>query len=173
MSYPKSPPPVYYFASIIYREEGRLKEAVSLLFDKGWKVLKRTEEMDFAHTDYYYEEMGRPLKRVFTFFEPLCERERIVEFKHICYSIENALSIDGKRSVNIDPGYLTLENILLSTFKNYSHRIYLGEGVFAEITLIYRNKSYEPLPWTYPDYASNEIIKIFNLEREEYKRMKK
>jgi hypothetical protein len=170
MSHPKNPLPAYFFASIIYQRYDRLEEAINLLSRKEWNVSKKTEEMDFHHTDYYCEEMGKPLKRIFIFFEPLSEREKIVVLKHFSYSIEKQLSQDGKRSVNIDPGYLTLENIVLSTFKNYSHRIYLGEGVFAEITLMYRERSYEPLPWTYPDYRSDEIIKIFNREREEYKR---
>jgi len=174
MSHPKNPLPAYFFASIIYQKEEKLKEAIDILSQKEWKISKKTEEMDFHHTDYYYEEMGKPLKRVFVFFEPPAEREKIVELKHLSYSIEKQLSHDGRRSVNIDPGYLTLENIVLSTFKNYSHRIYLGKGVFAEITLIYRNGSYESLPWSYPDYGSHEIIKIFNREREEYKgRMRK
>jgi len=170
MSHPQIPLPAYFFASIIYQKDEKLKEALNLLSQREWKISKMTQEMPFHHTEYYYEEMGKPLKRVFVFFEPFAEREKIIDLKHFSYSVEKELSSSEKRNVNIDPGYLTLENIVLSTFKNYSHRIYLGKGVFAEITLIYRNKSYEPLPWTYPDYRSEEIIKIFNQEREEYKR---
>ncbi len=170
MSHPNPPPPAYFFASIIYQKEEPLKEAIELLSRNGWKISKKSEEMDFNYTDFYCEEMGKPLKRIFVFFEEFNEREKIIGLKHLSYSIERQLSDNEKRKVNIDPGYLTLENIVLSTFKNYSHRIYLGNGVFAEITLIYRKGSYEPLPWTYPDYRSEKIIKIFNLKREEYKR---
>jgi hypothetical protein len=63
--------------------------------------------------------------------------------------------------VNLDPGILSLENICLATTKPYSHRIYLAGGIWAEVTLMYRKDSYHPLEWTYPDYASQELLEIF------------
>lgn len=173
MSEPREPSPVYFFSSVIYREREAVEEAIGLFSENGWAVRRETEPLEFSHTDYYFEEMGKPLKRIFLFLHPLRERELLVDLKHFTYTVEKKLSVDGKRRVNIDPGYLTLENIVLSTFKNYSHRIYLGRGVFAEVTLIYRNGTYHPLPWTYPDYASEDYIKLFNAEREEYRKMRK
>jgi len=76
---------------------------------------------------------------------------------------------EGNRVINIDPGLITLENVVLVTGKNYSHRIYLRDGIFAEITLIFKNGKYRPLEWTFPDYGSDDIIEIFIKMREKYK----
>ena len=73
--------------------------------------------------------------------------------------------------MNIDPGYVALEHMVLATTKGYSHRVYLGQGIFADLTLIYDNGTYRSLPWTYRDYGSNELISLFNLWRERYKRL--
>ena len=79
--------------------------------------------------------------------------------------------VEEKRRVNLDPGYLLLSRLVLSTFKDFAHRIYLGRGVFAEVTLIFREGSFRPLPWTYPDYAAPETIALFNKAREDYKKL--
>ena len=79
------------------------------------------------------------------------------------------LSSNNKRRVNIDPGYISLDKLVLFTTKNYSHRIYLNEGIYAEVTLKFERKSFVPLPWTYPDYKTLEYIDFFNKIRETYK----
>jgi hypothetical protein len=70
--------------------------------------------------------------------------------------------------VNLDPGLLTPENFILATGKNFSHRVYLGNGVFADLTLVYRNGGFHPLPWTYPDYASEEVRSLLRDLRREH-----
>ncbi|MFN4132318.1 MAG: DUF4416 family protein, partial [Caldimicrobium sp.] len=75
----------------------------------------------------------------------------------------------GKRRVNLDPGYLSLSKVVLSTFKDYSHRLYLGRSVYGEVTLIFREGSFQPLPWTYPDYKNEKVIEVFNKARSFYK----
>jgi hypothetical protein len=74
----------------------------------------------------------------------------------------------GNRRINIDPGYLCSEHVILATTKGYTHRPYLREGIYADLTLIYRNKSFQPLEWTYPDYRQEEIIQLFNQFRKTY-----
>ena len=76
---------------------------------------------------------------------------------------------DGRRAVNVDPGYIALEHVVLGTTKGFSHRIYLGEGIFADLTLLYENGSYRRLKWTYPDYGSDQLIFLLNGWRERYK----
>jgi hypothetical protein len=85
--------------------------------------------------------------------------------------VESCYAVEGRRSVNVDPGYIALEQIVLGTTKGYSHRIYLGHGIFADLTLVYENGTYRTLPWTYPDYGSKELISLFNGWREDYKRL--
>ncbi|MCX7965305.1 MAG: DUF4416 family protein, partial [Syntrophorhabdaceae bacterium] len=122
------------------------------------------------HTDYYEEEMGSELHRIFILFKSLMPRESLVSIKLTTNNIEKELSIQGKRQVNIDPGYISLENVVLATTKNYTHRIYLGDGIYGDLTLIYKKGTYNALEWTYPDYASKNIIAIFNNWRNLYKR---
>ena len=70
--------------------------------------------------------------------------------------------------MNIDPGYIAKAHLILATGKGYSHRPYLRDGIYADLTLIYRNKAFQPLPWTYPDYASGEMIGMLTRIREKY-----
>ena len=78
----------------------------------------------------------------------------------------------GKRSVNIDPGYLDLAKVVLFSTKDYSHRIYLDKGIYAEVTLFYKDNRFNPWPWTYPDYRTSEYLGIFKSIREIYKRQR-
>jgi hypothetical protein len=93
----------------------------------------------------------------------------IVRVKRLTNEIELDYAAEGKRRFNLDPGIMTLGNFVLATGKNNAHRIYLGQGIFADLTLIYRSKTYCPLEWTYPDYADPALIRILNELRESYK----
>ena len=127
-------------------------------------------ELFFDRTKYYAKEMGWPLHRRFVSFERLIRPLKIVELKLTTNKIENDYLQDGKRQINIDPGYISLERLVLVTGKNYGHRIYLTKGIYADLSLIFRQGSFSPLQWTYKDYASPEIIGFFNGVRERYKR---
>jgi hypothetical protein len=81
---------------------------------------------------------------------------------------EKYANSDGHRRFNIDPGYVCLEHVILATTKGYTHRPYLRDGIYADLTLIYRSKSFQPLEWTYPDYRKEEIITLFNQFRKKY-----
>jgi len=167
----KSPPPVQFFTSIIFRDSGILSQAEAGLSGLLGALDEKTAVVPFCQSDYYEPEMGTELMRCFLLFQPLLDRERLAEIKGATNRIEERLSTDGRRLVNIDPGYVALEHMVLATTKGYSHRLYLGQGIFADLTLIYDNGTYRPLPWTYPDYGSDELISLFNLWRERYKRL--
>jgi hypothetical protein len=109
--------------------------------------------MDFDYTDYYTPEMGKPLYRRMLVFKDLIAQTDLARIKVRTNEIEFQYAQGGKRSVNIDPGYLLYERFVLATGKNYSHRIYIGQGIYADLTLIYQKGAYRSLPWTYPDYA--------------------
>jgi hypothetical protein len=112
----------------------------------------------FNFTRYYEPEMGAPLWRLAVSFTPLTSPERLVEIKHFTASLEQRLAQpDGRRRVNLDPGMLTVENLILATGKKSPHRIYLGRGVYGDLELVYREGHFAPLPWTYPDYAGAEL----------------
>ncbi len=114
----------------------------------------RSKTLDFDFTSYYEQEMGLNLLRFWTGFEKTVQPERLYEFKLATNNLEQKFASHGKRKVNLDPGILSLHNLILATTKNYAHRIYLGHGIYAELTMIYHSGRYRPLEWTYPDYKT-------------------
>ncbi len=165
----KPPPPVLFFSSIIYKDPVILKGVEEGLAGIVGPILKKTEVMPFSESNYYEAEMGAGLLRYFVLFEPLLDRDKLAAFKVASNGIEAAASSDEKRQVNVDPGYIALEHLVLGTTKGFAHRIYLGGGIFADLTLIYENGSYRPLKWTYPDYGGGRLVGLFNGWREDYK----
>jgi hypothetical protein len=166
------------------RAPGRVKLVVGLisnntaLFDKIRSILKKTFKnpvdfesavLDFTHTDYYNEEMGSALKRKFLSFKKTISLKNIEKIKLMTNEIERKNSVSTKRRINIDPGYLDLSKLVLFSTKDYSHRIHVGRGIFAEVTMVYKDKKFRPWPWTYPDYRTEDYILIFNKIRELYK----
>ncbi|MDD5454842.1 MAG: DUF4416 family protein [Candidatus Ratteibacteria bacterium] len=124
----------------------------------------------FDYTDYYRDEMGPDLKKKFMSFENLIKGEELSTIKTFTNALEKKYSVKGKRTINIDPGYINNCQLVLASTKNYYHRIYLGKGIFAEVTLFFKEKTFQPLPWTYPDYKIGDSISIFNKIREIYRK---
>ncbi len=155
MSQLKEPIPAHLFIAVMYTDPGKRDETVSLLTALYGPVAYASQPYDFsAISPYYDREMGRPVIKELLVFKELVPRDGIIAIKEQCVALEDASMIAGKRTINIDPGFLTPENLLLATGKNYSHRIYLGRGVFAEITVLFtREGEVKELPWTYRDYA--------------------
>ncbi len=122
----------------------------------------------FDFTTYYAPEMGSPLFRRVLAFKTLIQQTGLVDIKLATNEIERAYSAGGKRRVNLDPGYLVHERLVLATGKNYSHRIYLDKGIYADLTLTYRRGAFEALPWTYPDYAHYHLMSFLERVRKKY-----
>ncbi len=163
------PRDVLLFSSLLYREEECAFSACKALEARFGAPRYTSAPLAFSFSDYYAREMGHPLQRRVLAFEDLVPRDALPEIKLATNAIEESLAREKARTVNIDPGLLSLENVCLATTKPYSHRIYLRYGIWAEVTLIYRGNSYQALEWTYPDYASDNMIYIFNLLREKYR----
>ncbi|MBF8258329.1 MAG: conserved hypothetical GTP-binding protein [Actinobacteria bacterium] len=157
MSRRRPPSSARLLVSVIYREESRFGEALPALAGRFGPIGCISAAFPFDRTEYYGEEMGSPLFRRFAVIERLVPREALADAKIRAEELEGEFAQEGKRTLNIDPGLLTEENFLLATGKNYSHRVYLRDGVFADLTLVYRKGEYMPLPWTYPDIASVDI----------------
>ena len=169
MGIPGSPKPVRYFTSIIYQPQGNIQEVEDKLIAHLGPIASETDSKPFSQTTYYEKEMGNNLLRRFILFKPLERREELPAVKLMTNNLEEVTSVEGRRTFNIDPGYLSLEQVILATTKGYSHRIYLDKGIFGDLTLIYTNGTYGSLPWTYPDYGSSKIISMLNSWREDYK----
>ncbi len=123
---------------------------------------------DFNLTDYYRKEMGPSLKRQFLSFSELIAPTKLAKIKLFTNKLEKRYSKNGKRLINIDPGYVTASKLVLATTENYYHRIYLDRGIFAEVTLYFKKGSFQPFEWTYPDYKTKGYIETFNHIREIY-----
>lgn len=145
-----------------------MEEAISYLSDALCPIDWVSEESAFDKTEYYRAEMGWPLLRRFVSFEALIPFEDLVGIKLLTNEYERATGIRGRRRINIDPGCLSAERLILATGKNYTHRVYLGRGIYADLTLVYRQGSFRKLEWTYPDYASPEVTEMFNALRGKY-----
>jgi hypothetical protein len=98
----------------------------------------------------------------------LIRPELLPDVKLFTNDVENKYSVQGNRRVNIDPGYISPAHLILATGKGYTHRPYLRDGIYADLTLIYREKSFHSLPWTYPDYAEKPVMEMFNRMRSKY-----
>ena len=169
MGNPKEPKAAKLFMSLIASEESILQQGVEDFRLSFGEIDLISARFPFRFTDYYAKEMGDHLFRHFITFAKLISIPVLPEIKRTTNRLEEKYATStGNRRLNIDPGYLCLEHVILATTKGYTHRPYLREGIYADLTLIYRNRSFQPLEWTYPDYRQAEIIGLFNQCRKRY-----
>ncbi len=163
------PEPARLFASLIASEEKLLAQVVEDLSLSFGETDFISEKFPFNWTNYYEKEMGKDLFRRFVTFKRLISIPSLPEIKHETNRLELKYASPGeRRRINIDPGYVCLQHVILATTKGYSHRPYLRDGIYADVTLIFREKSFHPLEWTYPDYRQGETIELFNAFRSRY-----
>lgn len=173
MSIPSIPPPARLIISALTAEENILASVAADLTHHLGEIEETIGPMAFSYTKYYDAEMGPGLKRWLWSFRSLVDRGELVRLKLLTNRVESSYTYYGKRRVNLDPGLLTLANFVLATGKDNAHRIYLGEGIFADLTLVFRSGSFQRLEWTYPDYADPCMIQTLNRLRETYKWVQK
>jgi hypothetical protein len=155
----------YLFAGILFHDDLEAEICSKLSSELGSIILEsRTIPFDFS--SYYDGEMGQGLLRKWVLFDARTEQDRIAHIKRKTIHIEQGLSVGGKRRANIDPGYVTLSKVVLATTKDCAHRIYLGDGIYAEITLIYYKGTWKPQTWTYRDYCTEAALEFFKKARE-------
>jgi len=160
---------VKYVAGVLYPSDKLFDSVLSLFSSILGDVDFKSREVDFKFTDYYEKEMGRGLKRCFVSFEKRLKPSLLAEVKLKTNDVELRLSADGKRKVNIDPGYLDLSKLVVASTKDATYRICLNNGVFAQGMLYYEHGSFKPWRWAYQDYREGFSIAFFNKVREIYK----
>ena len=120
---------------------------------------------DFIETDYYTATMGTNLKKQFFAFERLVDAATLPDIKEQTNAWEAEYAALNRhaepRPLNLDPGYITAAKLVLASTKDHAHRLYLRDGIFAEVTLTYRHRRWQPLEWTYPDYRRDDYQKFF------------
>lgn len=168
---PREADKVKLFASIFTNEPKLFIDVLKRLTARFGPLDMLSEPFDFTDTDYYAQEFGKDIRRRICSFETLIEQDAIAGIKIFTNEIEDLLIAPdntGRRRVNIDPGYVALPRFVLASCKEFSHRVYAGSGVYADLTLRYVGNGYQTLPWTYPDYKGGRILSLITQMRSRY-----
>jgi hypothetical protein len=166
--------PVNLICGLISSDPDLMTRAVKLMTQHQGATDAVSEVWPFDYTDYYAVEMGEGLLRQFVSFAQLIDPAQLAGIKILTNNLERRINYDlglpeEQRRVNLDPGYLTLSKLVLATTKDYSHRLYIGSGIFAESTLHYENGHWMAWPWTYPDYGGTRYHPFLTQVRELYR----
>jgi hypothetical protein len=168
MSNPQAPQPAKLVIGLIMKDRA-LFEPLSVELAAGFGAVDMVSSwMPFDYTAYYEPEMGTPLFRRMLTYKELINQDELPEIKLATNRLEQSLAQNGRRRVNIDPGYLLYERFVLASGKNFSHRIYIGRNIYADLTLIYQGGGFAKLPWTYPDYADQPMLEFLTRVRRKY-----
>lgn len=171
MSTPTLPPPAQLLFSVFSaRWEAFWPDLRTVLEQRFGPADHVSALLSFSETTYYHQEFGAPLTRRIVGCARLVPQDALQDVKLWCHDREREAVRDGKRLFNIDPGLLTQERLVLATGKNFSHRIYLGQGIFADLTLLYQGGGWRSLPWTFPDYAGSVVQAELTAIRQQYRK---
>ncbi len=166
----RQPRPVKLICGLLASGLDRLERGKAVLEERFGPVDRESETFPFDFTAYYVRELGEGILRRYLSFENLIDPGQLAGIKLETNRLEGELSEEGKRTVNLDPGYLDLAKMVLATTKDATYRVYLGRGIYAQSTYYFQNGSYHPWDWTYADYRTPAAIGFFNGVREKYKR---
>ena len=169
MSTPRDPQPAKLVIGVLLNDKAIIDDLARELVQSFGDMDLISPWLAFDYTRYYEKEMGKTLSRRMMAFSSLIRQDELAEVKTITNNIESRYLNQGNRDANIDPGYLLLERFVLATGKNFSHRIYIGKKIYADLTLIYQKGEFQTLEWTYPDYAQVDIQNFLIKVREKYK----
>jgi hypothetical protein len=166
----RRPDPVRLIVGLLARDRELLSQAIRRLTEVYGPIAGASEAVPFTETDYYGDELGPSPWRQFVAFERLIDPGDLAAIKVQTNALEQEWAQGGPRPVNLDPGYVSLGKLVLATTKDHWHRVYLGQGIYAEVTLPYRRGRFEPQEWTYPDYRRPAHLSFFAEVRERYRR---
>ncbi|MBF0327834.1 MAG: DUF4416 family protein [Nitrospirae bacterium] len=168
MGLPRNPHNVLFFAGVLFVDQEIYDQALIRIEESLGEVVMETPPVLWSCSSYYKDEMGGPIVRRFIFFKRLRSPEHLAESKLATNSVESFFAKDGRRRINIDPGYIHPAKIVLASTKDYSHRIYLKDGIYAEVTLHFRNGKFEPHVNTYREFQDERNLKNFYMARRLY-----
>lgn len=164
----KPPAPAALFMAALYAPKFSDEEIIALVQKNFGDIWLHSPAFPFDFSDYYREEMGPNLRKVFLVLETLIDPASLPDWKLKSIALEEKHSLAGKRQINFDPGYLELPKLVLATTKNFAHRIYLGRGIYADVQLYMKDGKFQSNPWTYPDYKQPEHLAFFVQARQKY-----
>jgi hypothetical protein len=165
----KEPKPVKLIVGILAADERCLTAARESLGAALGTVDLASDIWTFDQTDYYAGQIGPHILRQFASIGRLIDPGQLAALKHRTNALEQqlaaALGTPFPRPVNLDPGIMEPSKLVLATTKNYAHRIYIGDRMYAEVTLIFDKGQWHSLPYTYPDYQRQEYFGFFRQVR--------
>lgn len=166
-------PPVLFILAAFSRYPAALQWTAECAGHAWGPIALASEAFNFVETTYYERTMGPGLYKQFLAFERLIDPAELARRKHQTNQWEHTYSQIGeapeRRPLNLDPGYLSEAKLVLASTKDHAHRIYLSEGIFAEVTLQYSGHRWQPREWTYPDYQRADYHAFFDRCREYYR----
>ncbi len=166
----KDPKPVKLVIGILAANQNCLQTAVDTLTSEFGSADLKSDVWPFTQTDYYKDQIGDNILRQFLTIEKLIDPAELAEIKLKTNDLEQKLTaesgLDLPRPVNLDPGIIEPSKLILASTKNYSHRIYIGEKIYAEVTLIFDKGAWSALPYTYPDYKQDCYHDFFSKVRQ-------
>ena len=160
------------FIGMISSDPALIKECVTSLRKELGPIDLESNISPWDYSGYYRQEMGTGLLRKFIFIENLIDEGNLPEIKHLTNKIEAETSLQDengrKRKINLDPGYVTVAKVVLASTKVFSHRLYIGDNIYAEVTLRYGSKERDFVPFehTYPEFRTDEYRAMFRNARE-------
>lgn len=154
--------PAAFLCAVMARGAEAVDEAVAALAARFGAVGARSRTWAFDMSGYYEAEMGPGLAKGLAWLGDPIDPERLAGRKRQTLAFERERAVEGaggdlRRTVNVDPGLLSEESLVLATTKARGHRVAIGAGLWAEVTLRFERGEYRPLPWTYPDYRGPEV----------------
>ncbi len=162
--------PGYLIVGLLYRDQEVLAQVLTELEQQYGPIAERSESGAFKATSYYNEELGGVPQRLFVRFTDLVDPSRIAAIKRESNAIEDRWRLgDASRQINIDPGILSLNSVILATAKGRTHRVPLSGGIWADLTLHWCKGEFIPLEWTYADYRDSTTRALFTQWRETLK----
>lgn len=169
----KPPPAVKLIAGLLAASDGLLSAARRALGDRFGAMDAISTASAWTLSPYYRDEMGEAIRRQFVTFDRLIAPDALRDVKQLTNRMEQAWRTTAGRQVNIDPGYLATDKLVLASTKDAAHRIYLGNGIYAEVTLHYCHGCLRAYPHSYRDYAAPDAIAFFNSARARYLRQRR
>ena len=164
MGQPSPPDPATLIIGMLSARPEVLDGAEAALVRLYGDIDLRSQDMEFTHTDYYEREMGAGLKRRFLSFIEKIDPSRMIEIKLATNALEDEFARKysfAARPLNLDPGYICGSKLVLASTKDRAQRLYMGGGVYVEITLEFRKHNFRPAEMTYSDYRTPEYISYF------------
>lgn len=165
--------PVKYFVGALFSSETLLEKSVKLLTRHFGVIDQKSQSFVFENTDYYNAEMGVPIFRKFYSFTELKTPDYLAQAKLITNRIEDSLTVDARRKVNLDVGYMDYDKVVLASAKYGINKIYLSSGIYADMVLHYEKGNYSPYPWAFADFKYSQYYPFFLEMRIKYKRQLK